>query len=104
MLQFNPNDRITVDEALAHPYLASLHKADDEPTCPTKYNGDWEKGYGEEIPKNIQQQILQSDLQFFEEKRKHTVTYIYIIYYSFIYIMNSQKQRRNPGLLLSETK
>ena len=30
MLTFNPNRRITVEEALAHPYLASLHNEKDE--------------------------------------------------------------------------
>lgn len=33
MLQFDPSRRITVDEALAHPYLALLHDAGDEPTA-----------------------------------------------------------------------
>ena len=32
MLKFDPTERITVEEALAHPYLASLHDEEDEPT------------------------------------------------------------------------
>lgn len=32
MLEFDPNKRITVEEALSHPYLAELHCPDDEPT------------------------------------------------------------------------
>lgn len=31
MLVFDPNQRITVDDALNHPYLAELHCSDDEP-------------------------------------------------------------------------
>jgi len=31
MLIFDPMKRITVTDALAHPYLASLHQEDDEP-------------------------------------------------------------------------
>lgn len=31
MLQFDPEKRITVKEALAHPYLESLHEVEDEP-------------------------------------------------------------------------
>lgn len=32
MLAFDPNKRITVEQALSHPYLAELHCPDDEPT------------------------------------------------------------------------
>ena len=32
-LTFNPKKRITVEEALAHPYLEPYHDADDEPTA-----------------------------------------------------------------------
>jgi serine/threonine protein kinase len=31
MLKFDPDQRITVNDALAHPYLSSLHDEDDEP-------------------------------------------------------------------------
>ena len=31
MLTFDPNKRITVDEALNHPFLAELHCPEDEP-------------------------------------------------------------------------
>lgn len=33
MLQFNPNKRLTVEQALQHPYMASLHDPSDEPCC-----------------------------------------------------------------------
>ncbi len=32
MLVFDPAQRISVEDALAHPYLAKLHVPDDEPT------------------------------------------------------------------------
>ena len=32
LLQFNPDKRITADEALAHPYLQQFHNTADEPT------------------------------------------------------------------------
>lgn len=32
LLAFDPAKRITVEEALAHPYLAAYHDEDDEPT------------------------------------------------------------------------
>lgn len=34
LLAFDPSDRITVSEAIAHPYLASYHEIGDEPQCP----------------------------------------------------------------------
>lgn len=33
MLQFNPSKRISVDEALQHPYFANLHSPEDELEC-----------------------------------------------------------------------
>lgn len=33
MLAFDPADRITVVDALAHPYLESYHEIGDEPEC-----------------------------------------------------------------------
>lgn len=43
MLTFDPNQRITVEEALNHPYLGSLHDETDEPTCPVPFNFDFEQ-------------------------------------------------------------
>lgn len=34
MLEFNPSKRISVEDALAHPYLARLHMPADEPAAP----------------------------------------------------------------------
>ncbi|KZP01597.1 Pkinase-domain-containing protein [Calocera viscosa TUFC12733] len=33
-LRFDPDERITVNEALAHPFLETYHDEADEPTCP----------------------------------------------------------------------
>jgi len=33
-LQFNPDKRITAQQALRHPYVAQFHNPDDEPACP----------------------------------------------------------------------
>ncbi|KAF8379574.1 hypothetical protein HHK36_029015 [Tetracentron sinense] len=43
MLVYDPNKRITVDEALCHPYLASLHDIKDEPVCPRVFSYDFEQ-------------------------------------------------------------
>jgi serine/threonine protein kinase len=36
MLQFNPDKRITVEEALAHPYLAQMHDPATELSAPSE--------------------------------------------------------------------
>jgi serine/threonine protein kinase len=37
MLKFDPYKRIAVEDALAHPYLATLHHPEDEPVCETTF-------------------------------------------------------------------
>ncbi|XP_042392089.1 mitogen-activated protein kinase 1 isoform X2 [Zingiber officinale] len=43
MLTFDPRQRITVEEALAHPYLAALHDSSDEPVCMMPFSFDFEQ-------------------------------------------------------------
>lgn len=38
MLTFDPHQRISVTEALKHPWLSSYHDVNDEPECSTPYN------------------------------------------------------------------
>lgn len=42
MLAFDPSSRISVEQALEHPYLHIWHDASDEPDCPTTFNFDFE--------------------------------------------------------------
>ncbi|KAF5383738.1 hypothetical protein D9615_003523 [Tricholomella constricta] len=42
MLAFDPSDRITVPEALEHPWLAGYHVESEEPECPEKFE-KWRK-------------------------------------------------------------
>lgn len=42
LLAFNPFKRITVDQALSHPYLEQYHDPNDEPVCPEPLNIDLE--------------------------------------------------------------
>ncbi|XP_077239569.1 mitogen-activated protein kinase 5-like [Tasmannia lanceolata] len=54
MLTFDPTKRITVEEALAHPYLARLHDIADEPICPETFDFDFERHYlGEDQMKEL---------------------------------------------------
>ncbi|ELR21145.1 Mitogenactivated protein kinase 5, putative [Acanthamoeba castellanii str. Neff] len=43
MLAFNPAKRITVEDALCHPYLAYFHDPDDEPECHSAFDFSFEK-------------------------------------------------------------
>ena len=36
LLQFNPNKRLTAEQALQHPYVAQFHNPDEEPICTKK--------------------------------------------------------------------
>ncbi|KAI6242493.1 Protein kinase domain-containing protein [Aphelenchoides fujianensis] len=42
MLTFDPQKRVTVDEALAHPYLKQYHDPDDEPICEQPFTAEVE--------------------------------------------------------------
>lgn len=39
MLTFNPDDRYTIEECLAHPYFEGLHNPDEEPESDEHF--DW---------------------------------------------------------------
>ncbi len=45
MLTYDPDERITVEQALEHPYLKQLHYPDDEPTTQpvSAFDFDFEK-------------------------------------------------------------
>lgn len=43
MLTFDPADRITVDEALAHPYLRIWREPSEEPVCETEFDFSFEE-------------------------------------------------------------
>ncbi|KAL6967390.1 Mitogen-activated protein kinase 1 [Sarracenia purpurea var. burkii] len=53
MLTFDPTKRITVEEALAHPYLERLHDVADEPVCPMPFSFEFEQVFGEEQMKDM---------------------------------------------------
>ncbi|XP_022159047.1 mitogen-activated protein kinase 3-like [Momordica charantia] len=48
MLTFNPTNRITVEAALAHPYLERLHDIADEPVCPEPFSFEFEQQFIDE--------------------------------------------------------
>ncbi|OAQ98620.1 hypothetical protein LLEC1_02097 [Akanthomyces lecanii] len=61
MLAFDPSSRISVEQALEHPYLHIWHDASDEPDCPTTFNFDFE--VVEEVPE-MRRMILDEVMRF----------------------------------------
>ncbi|XP_023000265.1 mitogen-activated protein kinase homolog MMK2-like [Cucurbita maxima] len=62
MLVFDPTKRITVDEALSHPYLAPLHDINEEPVCPRLFSFDFEQpSFTEE---NIKELVWRESVKF----------------------------------------
>lgn len=42
MLICNPKNRLSISQGLAHPWFEELHREEDEPTCNTPFNLDFE--------------------------------------------------------------
>ncbi|KAF8380176.1 hypothetical protein HHK36_027658 [Tetracentron sinense] len=62
MLVFDPNKRITVEEALCHPYMSSLHDINVEPVCPRPFSFDFEQpSFTEE---NIKELIWRESVKY----------------------------------------
>lgn len=66
LLAFDPSSRISVEQALEHPYLQIWHDASDEPDCPTHFNFDFE--VIEEVP-DIRRVILDEVMRFRQQVR-----------------------------------
>lgn len=69
MLRFNPSKRISVEDALTHPYLATLHHPDDEPLCERIFD------FQDNVPDDklekveLQEQILEEVLELRPQDR-----------------------------------
>ena len=62
MLVFHPGKRITVEEALAHPYLASLHDPSDEPLAHAEFSFDFERM---PLTKQVLRELLTNEIIHF---------------------------------------
>jgi serine/threonine protein kinase len=60
MLDFHPDTRISIEKALEHPFLASLHNADDEPTAEFTFSFDFEN---ESLPRERVQELIWRELR-----------------------------------------
>lgn len=66
MLTFDPAKRITIDEALAHPWLANLHDESLETNCPNIWDHSFEKDLqeGELTKEKLQKYMLEEIFKF----------------------------------------
>ncbi|KAE8726685.1 Mitogen-activated protein kinase 6 [Hibiscus syriacus] len=64
MLRFDPRQRITVEEALAHPYLTTLHDISDEPVCMIPFNYDFDFDLRALTREQMKELIYQEALAF----------------------------------------
>lgn len=72
MLVFSPKKRITVEEALAHPYLTDLHQEGDEPSCEVGFDYTFEDGFPEEMPKKLlQKHMFEEMVDLYATGRSH---------------------------------
>merc|ERR1712070_1049005 len=62
MLAFDPERRISVEDALKHPYMAPLHNEDDEPVAEEKFSFDFEQC---ELDKSTLQSFIWNEMQAF---------------------------------------
>eukprot|EP01084_Bolivina_argentea_P316824 549257_1 len=67
MLQFNPNSRITVDDALAHPFMKGLHNEEDEPESENLFEFEFEK---EELSRERLQQLVWNEILHYHPNLK----------------------------------
>lgn len=60
MLEFHPDRRISIERALEHPFLASLHNPDDEPSASFTFSFDFEN---EELPRERVQELIWAEVR-----------------------------------------
>lgn len=70
LLTFDPAQRITVEEALEHPYLAVWHDPNDEPVCPEFFDFSFE---AVDDPDQMRAMIAQEVINFRATVRRHQV-------------------------------
>jgi len=60
MLEIHPKKRITIEKALAHPFLETLHSPDDEPVNETAFSFEFEN---EELTKEKVQELIWEEIR-----------------------------------------
>eukprot|EP00727_Mastigamoeba_balamuthi_P008893 m51a1_g4626 putative cmgc mapk protein kinase (399) ;mRNA; r:315209-316954 len=79
MLQFDPAKRCTIEQALEHPYISSLHDPTDEPVCrsPFKYDVDLTNASAARIKELVFREMTEFHPQYqrdLQEMLDHEIT------------------------------
>ncbi|XP_060072665.1 mitogen-activated protein kinase 7-like [Ylistrum balloti] len=72
MLVLHPGDRISVDNALNHPYLNKYHDPDDEPICLPTFNFDFEN---EEMTTTKLRNIIYKEIMDYHEPKSSVMKF-----------------------------
>ncbi|XP_020662918.3 mitogen-activated protein kinase 7 [Pogona vitticeps] len=67
MLRFDPRERLSVVEALNHPFLAKYHDPDDEPDCIPAFDFDFDK---QVLTKEQIKEAIVAEINDFHERRE----------------------------------
>jgi serine/threonine protein kinase len=71
LLTWDPEKRITVDEALRHPYIQEYSNPGREPNCPTSFNFDFEMHQDITQPSKIRELMRQEMTMYSTTKNDH---------------------------------
>ncbi|KAG9510274.1 Mitogen-activated protein kinase ERK-A [Fragariocoptes setiger] len=66
MLTFNPSKRITVEEALAHPYVSDYYDPDDEPVADQPFSSEME----DDLPREQLKRLVFEEIRDFKINRR----------------------------------
>ncbi|XP_068136167.1 mitogen-activated protein kinase 7 [Hyperolius riggenbachi] len=67
MLRFDPRERISVCEALRHPFLSKYHDPDDEPECVPAFDFDFDKKI---LTKDQIKEAIIAEIESFHQRRE----------------------------------
>ena len=67
LLAFDPSKRITVEQALAHPWLEEYHSSSREPSCPTPFDFSWEAQYDLSDKQTLRKLFVQEMANFHQQ-------------------------------------
>ncbi|CAI9598284.1 unnamed protein product, partial [Staurois parvus] len=70
MLRFDPRERISVCEALRHPFLSKYHDPDDEPECVPAFDFDFDKQI---LTKEQIKEAIVAEIDSFHQRRREGI-------------------------------